>query len=273
MAIRSPGYPSISLEDALEKARLLYKHDKRNATSINVVAGHWNYRPTSSGAKLAVAALKKFGLLESVGNKKSGQVKLTDLALQIILDQREDSPERDQAIKRAALNPDLHAELWDKYGHDLPSDATIKTYLVMHRGFNDATVGDFLKEYKATISFSKLGPGDTISEDDSAASGHEAAEMGEGETAPHGVGVTGNRGTVAGLRGNTLTLPVPLIGGGMASLSVPIPLSEENFNYLTGMIESMLNGMKKALVEPRQSAKDRATEHKIQDYEESQDDE
>jgi hypothetical protein len=85
--------------------------------------------------------------------------------------------------------------------------------------------------------------------------------------------VTGNRGTVAGLRGNTLTLPVPLIGGGMASLSVPIPLSEENFNYLTGMIESMLNGMKKALVEPRQSAKDRATEHKIQDYEESQDDE
>lgn len=48
--------------------------------------------------------------------------------------------------------------------------------------------------------------------------------------------------------GNLLTLPFPLIGGGMATLAVPIPLSEENFDYLTGMLGSTLEGMKKALV-------------------------
>jgi hypothetical protein len=250
MAIRSPGYPSINLEEALEKATQMYKHDKRSATSTAVLAGHWNYQPTSSGAKLALAALKKFGLLESVGNKKSGQVKLSELALQIILDQRESSPDRDQAVKRAALNPDLHKELWSKWGYELPSDATVKTYLVMDRGFNDATVGDFLKEYKETISFAKLGPDDKIPEDDSSSTENPETRMSSSNVAPSGVGVGGIGGRAAGVAGrsNVLNLPFPLIGGGMATLSMPIPLSQENFDYLTTMLAATLRGMKKALV-------------------------
>src|SRR5947209_3318381 len=64
MATRSPGYPAINLEDAIAKARVLYSHEKKNTTSVEVLSQHWNYRVTSSGAKLAIAALKKFGLLE-----------------------------------------------------------------------------------------------------------------------------------------------------------------------------------------------------------------
>src|SRR5687767_8553411 len=115
MSIRSPGYPAIDLQEAIQKADKMYDEEKRSPTSPDVLAEHWGYRTTSSGAKLAVAALKKYGLIEAVGGKKSGQVKLSDLAFKILLDKREESPERTAAIKKAALNPNIHRELWDKW--------------------------------------------------------------------------------------------------------------------------------------------------------------
>lgn len=45
-----------------------------------------------------------------------------------------------------------------------------------------------------------------------------------------------------------LTLPFPLIGGGMAQLNVPIPLSEKNYTYLVQLLNATLTGMKEAIV-------------------------
>src|SRR5262245_35698267 len=243
MAIRSPGYPAIDLEQAIDKARIMYQHDKRSSTSSAVLASHWGYSAASSGGKLATAALKKFGLLEAVGNMKSGEVKLTPLALEILLDEREHSPDRERAIKRAALNPDLHAELWSKWGHELPSDATVKTYLRLQRGFNDASVGDFLREYKQTISFAKLVPDDKIPEDDSAAIATSEPALGLTISDSIRVGAVahGNsQSRLSGVQGNVLNLPFPLIGGGFATLSVPIPLSAKNYAYLVNMVKTTL---------------------------------
>jgi hypothetical protein len=252
MSHRSPGYPAINLEEALDKAKVMYQHDKRSSTTTAVLSSHWNYRATSSGAKLALAALKKFGLLDPVGHKKSGQVKLSDLALHILLDTQEDSPEREKAIKTAALNPDIHRELWARWGPDIPSDATVKTYLVLEKGFNDVAVEDFLQEYKQTISFAKLDKSDKIMEDGSPANDGMSNEMDESaDQRFRGSFVGSSPGLVrspAGAPGSVLNLPVPLIGGGLATLSVPIPLTQENFEYLTKMLVTMLEGMRRALV-------------------------
>jgi hypothetical protein len=50
-----------------------------------------------------------------------------------------------------------------------------------------------------------------------------------------------------------LILPFPLIGGGMAMLSVPIPLSQKNYVYLKQMVNTMLEGMEEAIVEVQAS--------------------
>ena len=100
-------YPALSLEEAIQKARTVFDHVQRSSASTEKVASYWKYGLKSSGWRLSLAALKQYGLLESVGSKKSGEVKLTDLALRIILDSREQSTERDQAIKEAALRPQI----------------------------------------------------------------------------------------------------------------------------------------------------------------------
>src|SRR2546425_830513 len=102
---RSPSYPGIGLETAIERARELYKQEGRNAAPNDAILGHWGYKPRTGPGLVTIAALKRFGLLDSEG---SGKSRLSNLALRIILDEREDSPDRDAAIKQAALTPSIH---------------------------------------------------------------------------------------------------------------------------------------------------------------------
>lgn len=102
---RSPNFPFISLEQALGRSRQLYDQEKRGMAALAVVSGHWNYSLKSSGLVQTVGALKSYGLLEDEGRGLDRRVRLTDLALRILLDPRADSPERRELIRQAALSP------------------------------------------------------------------------------------------------------------------------------------------------------------------------
>jgi hypothetical protein len=171
---RSPSYPAIDLEAAIKRAETLYQHEKMHAAPITAIVKHWGYTTHKSGiASTQYAALKKFGLLTEEGSGDDRQGKLTDLAYAILHNPHED--ERLTAIQSAALTPPIHREMWDHYGTDLPSEATLRYRLVTERGFTDAGAEDFVKQFKATISFAmKDGgpvgeePGDTPSDPDEA---------------------------------------------------------------------------------------------------------
>lgn len=163
---RSPAYPAIPLKTAIERARALYEKEKRHPAPMAVAAKHWGFSEKSSGGQSAVAALIHFGLLADAGTGKARTVKLTDLALRILLDQRPDSPEVMEAIKRAAMHPKIHAELFKKYGIPLPSDESIRTYLILDRSFNEAVVNDLIKEFKDTLTFAKILASDTVEDED-----------------------------------------------------------------------------------------------------------
>lgn len=152
---RSPSYPAINLISAIEKAQQFYNAERRNSANIDVAAKHWGFKSSSSGGALTIAALISFGLLRDSGTGKNRHVQLTDLALNILLDKREGSPEREEAIKKAALMPKIHKEIFAKWA-TLPSDENLKHYLVMERKFNENTVGDFVQKLKDTVSFAKL---------------------------------------------------------------------------------------------------------------------
>ena len=156
---RSPAYPYIALPNALEKAAVLWQVEGRHAAAVNVAMGHWGYKEDSSTGYSCVAALKKFGLVDHEGMGDTRQVKLSGLALTILLDKDPNSEERRDALRTAALGPRIHAELWERYGTELPSDQSLKRYLVLERGFNEAAVDELLDEYKQTMTFAGLNVG------------------------------------------------------------------------------------------------------------------
>ncbi|MDA9435190.1 hypothetical protein [Bradyrhizobium sp. CCBAU 51627] len=160
---RSPAYPFIPLDKALARAEALRKAIGSKAdTRVISAMGHWGYGEKSSGGIQTAAALKHFGLIDDSGSGKERRIKLSELALRILLDQRPDSQERKQLVQRAALLPKMHQELWERWGRDLPVDAELRHYLLLDRGFNENGAEDLIKEYKATISYAGLLDSDSV---------------------------------------------------------------------------------------------------------------
>lgn len=154
--VRSPGYPALNLKVAIEKAHDFYKAEGRNSAALPISVEHWGYSKKSGSGLKAVAALKSFGLIEIEGSGAGRRIKLSELALRIILDDREDSEDRAKAIATAALKPKIHKKLWDLWGTEMPSHGSIRHHLIFEERFNEKFVNDFIKEYKSTIEYSKL---------------------------------------------------------------------------------------------------------------------
>ncbi len=175
---RSPAYPFVNLETAITRARELYGKERSHPTRIGTVAGHWGFGVKSSGGMQTIAALKQYGLLEgSGGNHADRKVKLTDLARRILL-LPEDSPDRSQLLREAALRPSLFSEMFSKWHSELPSDENIRSYLLLDRNFNDGTVSSVIRNFRDTLGYSGAMDSDTMSDagDDSDWSSRDESE-------------------------------------------------------------------------------------------------
>lgn len=170
---RSPAFPFISLKIAIERAKELYKEEKRAPAPVTVAVKHWGYKEKSSGGIQTIAALKYYGLLTDSGTGESRKVQLSDTALRIVMDERTISPERDELIKRAALMPKIYARLWNQWGTAMPSEENVRHHLRVELKFSDSTVDSFIRGYKDTISFAKLTESDKVPSEDGGSEGTE----------------------------------------------------------------------------------------------------
>lgn len=151
---RSPSFPIITLETALRRAQEFYQEEKRGSAPFQVAAGHWHYSPSSSGALQTVSALKQYGLIaEEGGSGRDRKLKLTELALRIILDTRPESVERAQFMAQAARSPQIISEIYAKWPDGLPSEQNLNHYLVLERQFNEATAAKAVKIMKENELF------------------------------------------------------------------------------------------------------------------------
>lgn len=154
---RSPSFPFITLERALDRARQFYAEEKRGAAPFARAVMHWRYTEASSGGLQTVAALKSYGLMEDVGgSRKDRQFKLSDLALRILLDQRPDSSERAAYMRQAALTPNVAAEVYERWPDGLPSDSTLNHFLVLERKFNEGSAANAVKILKENQGFANV---------------------------------------------------------------------------------------------------------------------
>lgn len=162
---RSPNYPGIALGEAIERARVLYHKEGKHAAPVAAAYRDLGYSPGSGQGGVVLAALKKFGLIDDTGSGNARTVRLTELALKIILDERPESSERLAAIQSAALTPPIHAELWQQYSPSLPSDETLLFRLQTEKGFTRSGAIEFLREFKDTIEFARLGLGEPLDDE------------------------------------------------------------------------------------------------------------
>ncbi len=174
---RSPAYPAISLRKALERAREFYAVQRQHSAPVEAAVGVWEFAAKSSGGTQTISALKQYGLMSESEKGESRQVQLSDLALRIIRDERDPSPERDAATRKAALLPKIHAEMWAKWGVNLPVDATVRFFLIQDKKYNEASVADLIATYKDTIAFAKLSDSDKVRPAEGESEEEERAEV------------------------------------------------------------------------------------------------
>lgn len=128
---RSPNYPAIGLGPAAEYARDVYRSEGRSAVPMEALAQALKHGSLSGPARTKIGSLRQFGLLERISD---GRYKLSRTGLELALHGPSD-PEYRAALRQAALNPKLFAELFREYGE--ASETTIKVHLIKDLGFSD----------------------------------------------------------------------------------------------------------------------------------------
>ena len=155
---RSPAHPGMSLEEAIEKAKLFYKNNKRYAVSRSdedpAAYTSIGYGTANGAAKRALSTLLQFGLLEKMPGGEDSKVKISELGFKIAA--YDDDPERDRHIAEAARNPKVFKELLDEFQDGLPaSDPPIRTYLLNH-DFKLEAIPPLIRDFRATVTYAKL---------------------------------------------------------------------------------------------------------------------
>jgi hypothetical protein len=246
---RSPAYPSLTLEAAIEKARIAYGHIKRSAVPLDTMAAVWESNAKSSATLLGVSSLKKYGLLEDYEVDKRRVFKLTQSALALLLGPQ-DTPERASLIKQAALSPRIHAEIWSHFGGDLPSDVALKQYLLLDKSFNDSAVDAFIKSFRETISFAQLTQNDIVTSvdtfkddtEDEQTSNVTATEESVKSLPPPPQIQTTSTLSASSVVLREFNFPLPT---GTATVRVPFPLTEEDYDSLIKTLRNFRDGLVK----------------------------
>jgi hypothetical protein len=159
--LRSPNYPSLSLGDAIDKARQIEAVEKRTAASGDTILAHLGYKPGVGPGLRALSALRQYGLLE----EHDGLDRISNAAFNI-LKLSETSPERVAALKEAAKRPALFRQILDFYKDGLPSDINLRDHLIRVHSFNPDSVATFIKTLRETIELAKLYPSDNDARED-----------------------------------------------------------------------------------------------------------
>ena len=145
--IRSPNYPRISLREAIEQVTRVYEEEGTHSASDGDIVKDLGYKSLNGTSSGVLSALKKYGLLQ----RDEGGFKVTSDAVAII-ELPPGSSEHSAAVRKSAFRPVLFAEMYEKYGPDLPNDRTLRHFLIT-KNFNPKTTNEVICVYRDTLEF------------------------------------------------------------------------------------------------------------------------
>lgn len=231
---RGRSYPAIGLPEAIERARELYKQDDRALTTPEAAVGAWGYGSLNGASLRVLSALRQYGLVADVGDK----IKLSDRALAIIMEP-EDSPERVEAIGKAAKEPAVFQEILEANPDGLPSDAALKSILVRDDsfGFKSGPADKLISALRESLELAdEVGAGYSTSSNDGHTPQNNGVDPPDERERVKRKAATPMQHHTGGVEPQVQDLTIPLRGGGMAVLSVPVPMTRQNYEKLTGWL-------------------------------------
>lgn len=143
--VRSPNYPAMDLEAALEAVRPAWKAENRNKMSRTVLARHMGYTSLNGRALGKIGAVRAYGLIDGSGDVLHIS---DDAIIALAAPDKHDFRVRD-AMLRLALKPQLFQDLRKEYA-TLPSEENVRFNLVQ-RHFTEDAAGKAAKSFLATM--------------------------------------------------------------------------------------------------------------------------
>ena len=215
---RSPNYPSLSLSEAVDHARLLYDKERQSPTEADQVVRAWGYKGLSGPSRTKLSALRKYGLLEETPTG----FRLSNRAMAILFPR--DAEEATAALLDAALTPDLFRELSTFEG---ASDDNLISRLV-RMGFTPTGAKAAVASYRETMTVVGL-------ETSGYNASHEAAVDVPAPQIIAPLGIPAPAMTTSNEAGIVFSIALP--GGARADLRVAGPLTRAGMKLLRDYLD------------------------------------
>jgi len=145
--MRSPNYPALTLPQALEVAGKLWNAEKRTPVGHEAAALALGFKSLSGPARVAIGALRQYGLIVKA---EKGQIRLSDLAMAAL---HGNPDEKQAALRQAAVNPSLFKELARNYSQ--ASETAISSYLITKKAFTDDGARKAAKAFWVALKLAK----------------------------------------------------------------------------------------------------------------------
>ncbi len=171
---RSPAYPSFSLKECAQFVSLLYKKDGIAEIPKEFAMQHMGLDPKKNDSFRATSSITGFGLLEEIGTADKRSFRFTELGKTIVM-LKDDTEQKNQALREAALRYSIIKQLYSKWPNGLPSNEVVKLELV-NKGFNKRAAELFTSVLQDTYEYSKLSIRNTGSISTSVELGMEVEE-------------------------------------------------------------------------------------------------
>lgn len=251
-------YPSLNLEQAIERARVLYDRERLNATPVELVARHWGFKTIKTGpASTAYSAVKQFGLLVESGSGDQRKAAISPRARAILTA----PPQvRDAEIQEAALEPSMNRLVWERFQASTGSSESFTWYLVSDLGFSDTGAREFARQYEATVRFARLDERDlaietaddtshdvptpgirSLADDSRSTSSAPTASLREGSPPIHAVQPIVDATRVVPV--NVSRHSIPLIGGKQVVLEGEFPITEAAWQGFMTVLSAFKPGL------------------------------
>jgi len=149
---RSPSYPRISLDRAVDLARKVHASAYESNVDVDTVVSLMGYQGKSGPSLTALASLKQYGLIEG----RDQSLRITSLALKILHPANE--AERLSSLKIAVFLPALYEEIGKQFSGRIPGDQVLKSHLVRNHSFTQSGADDFIKILKDNRPYMEGSP-------------------------------------------------------------------------------------------------------------------
>jgi hypothetical protein len=217
--VKSPKSPRNTLKDSLEVTQKLFKEASRAFVSRETAAKAMGYSGLTGSSLTFLASLVGYGLLA----KKGAEVKVSDLAIEILHPTNDD--QKKQALKKAALNPPLFADLAQNHGDC--SEAVLASKLIQDK-FPPEGAKKTARVFIANKEFANVDGPDYSGLDQNESSSDETSTTPLSDMiATQPVTKTPSLGAAISSLIQSSVLPVPVAG---RIASIPFPMTEEDFN-------------------------------------------